>query len=59
MGGEGEVFLSVKNLLDTDPVIAGNPARQGAENTPAYIPVNKYLMDWLGRSYRVGIRYEF
>ena len=59
MGGEGEVFLSVKNLLDTDPVLAGNPARQGAENTPAYIPVNKYLMDWLGRSYRVGIRYEF
>ena len=59
MGGEGEVFLSVKNLLDTDPVIAGNPARQGAENTPAYIPANKYLMDWLGRSYRVGVRFEF
>ncbi|MBE01206.1 MAG: hypothetical protein CMQ31_07165 [Gammaproteobacteria bacterium] len=58
-GGEGEVFTSVKNIFDTDPNLTAFPLWQGSENRPAYLPVNRYLMDWLGRSWRVGMRFEF
>ena len=57
-GGEGEVFTSIKNIFDTDPNLTAFPLWQGSENRPAYLPVNRYLMDWLGRSWRVGMRFE-
>ncbi len=58
-GGSAEVFVSVKNLFDTDPVLIATPSNQGSENRPAYLPVNRGLMDVLGRTYRLGMRYEF
>jgi iron complex outermembrane receptor protein len=58
-GGEGEVFLSVKNLFDTDPVLVPYPENQGSENRAGYLPVNKNLNDWLGRNWRMGMRFDF
>lgn len=58
-GGEGEFFLSVKNLFDTDPVLYALPNNQGSENRAAYLPTNRALNDVLGRTYRLGVRFEF
>lgn len=57
--GEAEFFVSMKNMFDTDPVLAPTPAFQGSENRPAYLPVNRGLMDIYGRNFRLGMRYEF
>ena len=54
-----ELFLSVKNLANTDPVLIGFPANQGSENRPGYLPTNRGLYDYLGRTYRLGFRVEF
>jgi len=56
---QAEVFISVKNILDTDPVVYGNPRRQGAASTAHYLPLNRGLMDVLGRNYRAGVRVSF
>lgn len=56
---EAQVFLSVKNMFDTDPVLYALPLFQGSENRPAYLPANRNLMDVLGRNMRLGIRMEF
>ena len=58
-GSDAEVFLSIKNVLNTDPVIFGNPASQGSENKPGYLPTNRGLYDVMGRTYRLGVRIEF
>ncbi len=58
-GSDAEVFLSIKNLLNTDPVIFGSPASQGSENRPGYLPTNRGLYDVMGRTYRLGVRLEF
>lgn len=58
-GGEGEVFLSVKNLFDTDPRLVAYPLNQGSENRAGYMQANRNLSDTLGRNFRVGMRYEF
>ena len=58
-GSTGQVFVSVKNLLDTDPVLIAFPRFQGSENRAGYMPANRNLMDTLGRNFRVGLRYEF
>ncbi len=58
-GGQAELFLSVKNLFDTDPSFVPYPLRQGSENMPAYQQANRNLSDVLGRNFRVGMRYEF
>lgn len=58
-GSTGEIFVSVKNLLDTDPVLIAFPRFQGSENRAGYMPANRNLMDTLGRNFRVGVRYEF
>lgn len=55
----GEAFLSIKNLFNTDPVLVGNPAALGAENTPGYPQTNRNLYDTYGRTFRVGIRMEY
>ncbi|MFT4814919.1 MAG: iron complex outermembrane receptor protein [Cyclobacteriaceae bacterium] len=56
---EAQVFLSVKNMFDTDPVLYALPLSQGSENRPAYLPTNRNLMDVLGRTMRLGVRMEF
>ncbi len=58
-GSQAEVFLSVKNIFDTDPVLYALPLFQGSENRPAYLPANRNLMDVLGRTFRAGVRVEF
>lgn len=55
----GEAFISIKNLFNTDPVLVGNPASLGAENTPGYPQTNRSLYDTNGRTFRVGIRLEY
>ncbi len=56
---DGELFLSVKNLMDADPVLVANPASQGSENRPAYLSTNRDLYDVLGRTYKLGMRFKF
>jgi len=56
---EAQVFLSVKNIFDTEPVLWALPLNQGSENRPAYLPTNRNLMDVLGRTFRAGVRIEF
>ncbi|OYY73189.1 TonB-dependent siderophore receptor [Sphingomonas sp. 28-63-12] len=48
-------FLSVRNILDTDPVLVGNGPT--GNNTPAYPQTNRQLYDVLGRVFRLGIRF--
>ena len=54
-----EVFLSVKNVFDTDPVLMPFPSNQGAENRAAYFMTNRGLMDMVGRNFRMGMRVDF
>ena len=53
-GGKFEAFLSIRNLLDTDPVLVGNGPT--GNNTPAYPQTNRALYDVLGRVFRLGMR---
>jgi outer membrane receptor protein involved in Fe transport len=54
---KAEVFLYVRNLLNTDPVLVGNGPT--GNNTPAYPQTNRNLYDVLGRVFRVGVRFEY
>lgn len=56
---DAELFLSIKNVMNTDPVLIGYPANQGSENRPGYLPTNRGLYDVMGRTYRLGFRVEF
>lgn len=56
---DGEAFLSIRNLFNTDPVLVGNPNSLGAENTPGYPQTNRNLYDTNGRTFRVGLRLDF
>jgi outer membrane receptor protein involved in Fe transport len=56
-GAKTTTFLSIKNLLDTDPVLVGNGPT--GNNTPAYPQTNRNLYDVLGRVFRVGVRFDF
>ncbi|MFA6113257.1 MAG: TonB-dependent receptor [Sphingomonas sp.] len=56
-GAKTTAFLSIKNLLDTDPVLVGNGPT--GNNTPAYPQTNRNLYDVLGRVFRVGVRFDF
>ncbi len=53
---KGQVFLSVKNALNTDPVLVGNGPT--GNNTPAYPQTNRALYDVLGRVFRLGLRFS-
>lgn len=57
--GQGEVFISIKNLFDTDPSLVAYPLNQGSENRAGYQPANRNLNDVIGRNYRLGVRFEF
>jgi iron complex outermembrane receptor protein len=53
-GSDSQIFLSVKNLFNTDPVlVASGP---DGNNIPAYPQTNRNLYDYLGRVYRIGWR---
>ncbi len=54
---KAEVFLYVRNLLNTDPVLVGNGPT--GNNTPAYPQTNRNLYDVLGRTFRLGVRFEY
>ncbi|WP_231621560.1 TonB-dependent receptor plug domain-containing protein [Sphingomonas sp. 37zxx] len=56
-GAKLQAFLSVRNILDTDPVLVGNGPT--GNNTPAYPQTNRNLYDFLGRVYRLGMRFAF
>ncbi len=53
---KGQVFLAIRNLLDTDPVLVGNGPT--GNNTPAYPQTNRALYDVLGRVFRMGVRFS-
>jgi len=53
-GADSQIFLSVKNLFNTDPaLVASGP---DGNNIPAYPQTNRNLFDYLGRTYRIGLR---
>lgn len=56
-GSKADLFLYVRNLLNSDPVLVGNGPT--GNNTPAYPMTNRNLYDVLGRVYRLGVRFEY
>jgi outer membrane receptor protein involved in Fe transport len=56
---KNEFFFAIRNLFDKDPGWAGNPQSTGAENMPAYQQTNRTLYDFLGRTFRTGVRIRF
>lgn len=56
-GSKLDVFLYVRNLLNSDPVLVGNGPT--GNNTPAYPQTNRSIYDVLGRVYRMGVRFEY
>lgn len=56
-GSTADLFLYVRNLLNSDPVLVGNGPT--GNNTPAYPMTNRGLYDVLGRVYRAGLRFEY
>ncbi len=54
---KAQLFLSVKNALNTDPVLVGNGPT--GNNTPAYPQTNRLLYDVLGRVFRIGVRVAY
>lgn len=56
LGGiETQAYLSVQNVLDSDPKIAANGPAGSAYTMP---PTNQALYDLVGRTFRLGIRFE-
>ena len=53
---KGQLFMSVRNLLNTDPVLVGNGPT--GNNPPAYPQTNRVLYDVLGRVFRLGVRFS-
>ncbi|RVT43603.1 TonB-dependent receptor plug domain-containing protein [Sphingobium algorifonticola] len=49
-----QAFVSIRNVLNTDPVLVGNGPT--GNNTPAYPQTNRNLYDVLGRVFRMGVR---
>ncbi len=56
---DAELFLTVRNVFDKDPVLSHNPSGQGAENAVAYLTTNRSVHDIYGRSFRLGVRAQF
>ncbi|MCP5411387.1 MAG: TonB-dependent receptor [Alphaproteobacteria bacterium] len=53
---ESEVFVSVKNVFNSDPPLVGYGP--DGNNTPAYPSTNRSLYDYLGRVYSMGLRFK-
>lgn len=58
-GSTGEAYISIKNVFNNEPPLTANPANLGAENTVGYLQTNRGLYDFLGRTFRVGMRLAF
>ncbi|OYY90222.1 MAG: hypothetical protein B7Y45_08950 [Sphingomonas sp. 28-66-16] len=54
---KAQAFVSIRNVLDTDPVLVGNGPT--GNNTPAYPQTNRNLYDVLGRVFRMGVRIAY
>jgi len=54
---QAEAFLTIRNLLNTDPELVGNGP--DGNNTPAYPQTNRILYDTMGRVFRLGVRMSF
>ena len=52
---KAEVFVYVRNILNSDPVLVGNGPT--GNNTPAYPQTNRSIYDVLGRVFRLGLRF--
>ncbi|PZU10884.1 TonB-dependent siderophore receptor [Sphingomonas sp.] len=57
MNTKASVFLSIKNILNKDPVLVANGPN--GDNTEAYPQTNRNLYDVLGRVFRMGIRVDY
>ena len=53
-----ELYMQIRNLLNSDPATVTYPAYQGSENRPGYLATNRSLYDVLGRQFKVGFRVE-
>jgi len=53
---EGEFYLQIANLLNRDPAPYGKGPSDTSSPDPA---VNQALYDYLGRTFRVGLRFDF
>ncbi len=51
-----DAFFAVKNIFNTDPPLVGSGP--DANNTPAYPQTNRDLYDYLGRVFRMGVRFK-
>ncbi|PZN93998.1 MAG: TonB-dependent receptor [Alphaproteobacteria bacterium] len=51
-----QLFLRVNNLLNTDPVLIG---KGPSDNSNVDVGINQTLYDFLGRTFRVGLRFNF
>lgn len=56
-GSKLDLFLYVRNFLNSNPVLVGNGPT--GNNTPAYPQTNRSIYDVLGRVYRMGVRFEY
>ena len=54
-GSRSEIYFSIRNLFNSDPVLVGNGPT--GDNTEAYPQTNRALYDVLGRVFRVGVRF--
>lgn len=54
---KAEAFISIKNLLNKDPVLIGSGP--GGNNTAAYPQTNRSLYDTFGRFFRMGVRVRY
>jgi outer membrane receptor protein involved in Fe transport len=55
---EGEVFLALTNILDKNPPLSVEPDYIGNEDTPGEPQTNRDLYDVLGRTWRMGVRFQ-
>ena len=56
-GVKADAFLSIRNVLNTDPVLVANGPT--GDNTEAYPQTNRSLYDILGRVFRIGLRVAY
>jgi outer membrane receptor protein involved in Fe transport len=55
-GSKMNLFLDVRNILDTDPPVVGDgPGADGY----FYAPANFALHDYMGRVFQAGVRIDF
>lgn len=53
-----ELYMQIRNLMNSDPAEVTYPAYQGSENRAGYLATNRSLYDVLGRQFKIGFRLE-